>query len=327
MSLRLAGVRKAFGDVVALDDVDLAVADGELLALVGPSGSGKSTALRVLAGLEQPDSGTVAVGGRDVTGVPAHKRDVAMVFQDAALFPHLTVRRNLLFGPRLRRQSGAEAAVDAAAERLGLAPLLDRRPGELSGGQQQRVALARALVRRPAAFLLDEPLSSLDAQLRAATRELVADLHREVGAATVMVTHDQADALAIADRVAVLADGRVHQVGAPQEVYDRPATAFVAGFVGTPPMNLLAAGGPFGGDAGTVVGVRPEDLLPDGEGPVRGVVERVEPFGSETVLRVRAGEDVLAVRVGPRAGARAGDDVRLAATRLHVFDEATGLRR
>lgn len=333
MSLRLAGVVKRYGDVVAVDGVDLAADDGELLALVGPSGSGKSTVLRLLAGLEAADDGRVEVGGRDVTRVPPHKRDVAMVFQDYALFPHLSVRGNLLFGPRLRRETGADAAVEAVASRLGLEGLLGRRPDELSGGQRQRVALARAVLRRPAAFLLDEPLSGLDARLRAGTRALLADLHREVGTAlgttTVLVTHDQLDALAVADRVAVVADGRVQQVGAPQDLYDRPATAFVAGFLGSPPMNLVPGGGALGGEPGTLVGVRPEDLVPAPDGPLEATVERVEPLGSERVLRVRCDGDALDVRVPPRAPHRPGDVLRLAVPpgRTHVFDAATGARR
>ena len=331
MSLRLAGVGKRYGDVVALDGLDLAAADGELLVLLGPSGSGKTTALRVLAGLEVPDVGTVEVGGRDVTGVPPHRRDVAMVFQDYALFPHLTVQQNLRFGLRLRRtpREDTDRAVTEAAGRLGVGGLLDRYPDQLSGGQQQRVALARALLRRPSAFLLDEPLSNLDAQLRASTRELVVELHRAVGVTTVVVTHDQLDAMTMADRVAVLADGRLQQVGSPQEVYDRPATAFVAAFVGGPAMNLLPGGGLLGGEPGTLVGVRPEDLQPDGAGPVEGTVELVEALGGETVLRVRAAEEVLRVRLPPRSGLVVGDPVRLAARpdRLHVFDAETGTRR
>ena len=331
MSLRLSGVGKRYADDVALDGLDLTAEDGELLVLLGPSGSGKTTALRLLAGLETPDTGTVEVAGRDVTGVPPHQRDVAMVFQDYALFPHLTVKENLRFGLRLRRTPRDEAdraAADAAA-RLGVGDLLDRYPDQLSGGQQQRVALARALLRRPSAFLLDEPLSNLDAQLRTSTRELVVELHRAVGVTTVVVTHDQLDAMTMADRVAVLADGRLQQVGPPQEVYDRPATAFVAAFVGGPAMNLLPGGGLLGGEPGTLVGVRPEDLQPDDRGRIEGVVELVEALGSETVLRVRAGDEVLRVRLPPRSGLVPGDVARLAARsdRLHVFDAETGLRR
>jgi len=331
LSLRLTGVDKRYGDVVALDGLDLAAGDGELLVLLGPSGSGKTTALRLLAGLEVPDAGTVEVGGRDVTGVPPHRRDVAMVFQDYALFPHLTVGQNLRFGLRLRRtpREDADRAVTEAAGRLGVGGLLDRYPDQLSGGQQQRVALARALLRRPSAFLLDEPLSNLDAQLRASTRELVVELHRDVGATTVVVTHDQLDAMTMADRVVVLADGRLQQVGPPQEVYDRPATAFVAAFVGSPAMNLLPGGGLLGGEPGSLVGVRPEDLQPDAAGPLSGTVELVEALGSETVVRVRAADQVLRVRLPPRSGPRVGDVVRLAARpdRVHVFDADSGDRR
>ena len=332
MSVRLTGISKSYGDVPALVELDLEAAPGELLVLLGPSGSGKSTVLRVVAGLEPPTAGTVEVAGRDVTRVRPAQRDVAMVFQDYALFPHLRVRDNLAFGPRVRRTAAPEAAaaVDRVAERLGLSALLDRFPDELSGGQQQRVALARAMMRAPAVYLMDEPLSNLDAQLRARTRADIVELHRALGSTTVYVTHDQVDAMTMADRVAVLDGGRLQQVGPPQEVYDRPANRFVAAFVGSPPMNLVDGGGCLGGGAGEVVGVRPEDLLVDPSGDVDATVSLVEPLGSETLLWVHADDgSPLAVRVPPRSPYRPGERLRLRVVpeRRHVFDAATGVRR
>ena len=260
MSLSLTGVTKAYGTVEAVRDITLSAADDEVLVLLGASGSGKTTLLRLLAGLEAPDAGSIEVDGADVTGVAPHRRDVAMVFQDHALFPHLTVRGNLHFGPKIRRVAEAEEAVGATAGRLGVGHLLDRYPDQLSGGQQQRVALARAVLRRPSLFLLDEPMSGLDAVLRAEVRHLLLEVHAALGATTVLVTHDQVDAMTLGDRVAVVADGRLLQVAAPRELYDRPASRAVAAFVGVPPMNLVPGGGILGGASDVVLGVRPEDL-------------------------------------------------------------------
>ncbi len=241
--LVLEGVEKRFGPVTALDGLDLTAGEGELLAVLGPSGSGKSTAMRVVAGLEQPDAGRVLVSGRDVTSVAPARRDVAMVFQSFALFPHLTVRENIGFGLAARRTPAAERErrVLEAAQVLDLEELLARRPHMLSGGERQRVALARALAGRPAVLLMDEPLSNLDAPLRERARGEIRRLHRETGATVVYVTHDQAEALSLGQRVAVLDAGRLRQVGAPEDVYERPADRFVASFVGSPPMNLVAA--------------------------------------------------------------------------------------
>jgi ABC-type sugar transport system ATPase subunit len=330
--VRFEGVAKRYGDVPALVGLDLAVAPGELLVLVGPSGSGKSTALRTLAGLEAADAGRVWIGDRDVTAAPPHRRDVAMVFQDYALFPHLTIRQNVGFGLRVRREADAEARVTAVAAQLGLEELLGRFPDQLSGGQQQRVALARAMVRDPAVYLLDEPLSNLDAQLRLQARADIVELQRRLGTTTLHVTHDQAEAMTMGDRIAVLHGGRLEQVGEPQAVYDEPATLFVASFLGSPPMNLVPGGGVLGGRAGEVVGVRPEDLTvvgPEAEGAVEAVVRVVEHLGSETVVVVAAGrEDTrLAVRLGPRAMLAPGQSVGLAVTRRVRFDAATGARR
>jgi ABC-type sugar transport system ATPase subunit len=331
-AIRLESLSKAYGRVTALDGVDLDVRAGELLTLVGPSGSGKSTILRLIAGLDQPDRGRVLVGGHDVGAVPPHRRGVAMVFQDYALYPHLTGHGNLLFGLRVRRVPRAEAdrLARGAAERLGIADLLDRYPDQMSGGQRQRVALARALVREPSVYLLDEPLASLDAPLRFATRADLLAMHRELRTTMIHVTHDQAEAMTLGERVVVLDRGRVRQAGHPQEVYDEPADVFVAGFLGSPPMNLVAGGGVLGGSSGVTVGVRPEDLTLDPQGPIEATVEAVEALGSETILLTRCGDGTrLTVRTGPRHNVRAGDGVRLRTdpSRVHEFDAGTGRRR
>lgn len=259
----LEGVRKVFaGGILALDQVDLRVEDGEFLAIVGPSGCGKSTALRVIAGLETPTAGVVSIGNRVVNGVAPRNRDVAMVFQSYALYPHLTVRQNLAFGWRLRdrspwpisllrriaspksrqaqlaEQTQGDARLQETAEAFGIAPLLDRMPGQLSGGQRQRVALAKALVRRPAASLLDEPLSNVDAQLRVEIRRELKRIHQRESITAIYVTHDQAEALTLGDRIAVMSQGRIQQIGSAADISDRPANLFVAGFIGVPPMNL-----------------------------------------------------------------------------------------
>ncbi len=303
--------------------------------------------LRVVAGLEEPDAGRVVVAGRNVTGVAAHRRGVAMVFQDYALFPHMTVRDNLRFGPRVRAETGpaSDARLREVVGALGLADLLDRRPDQLSGGQQQRVALARAMVREPRVCLMDEPLSSLDAQLRIAARTEIVEVHRRLGATTVYVTHDQEEAMTVGDRVAVLHEGRVRQVGPPQELYDEPADVVVAGFFGAPAMNLVDVASPVGSAllatrsqasraaaAGSAtaarVGVRPEDLRADPDGDLEATVHVVELLGSETVLALETRDGTrLALRMPPRAPHRPGDPLRLRAdlARVHVFDP-TGRR-
>ena len=329
MRIELDGVTACYGDVVALDALDLVVEPGELLVLVGPSGSGKSTALRILAGLETPSAGRIVIGDRDVTFLPPHRRGVAMVFQDYALYPHLTVAQNLAFGLRVRREGNIASRVGAVAEQLGLSELLDRFPDQLSGGQQQRVALARAMVREPVAYLMDEPLSNLDAQLRLTTRADIVELQRRLGTTTVYVTHDQAEAMTMGDRVAVLDGGRLQQVGAPQQVYDRPANRFVAGFLGSPPMNFAPGGGVFGGAPGTGVGIRPEDLHPDPAGNVSMTVTVVESLGSETILAGAADDGTrITVRTTPRAPHAPGERLRLRVDdqRRHVFELATGQR-
>jgi ABC-type sugar transport system ATPase subunit len=324
------GVTARYGDVVALDGLTLAAAAGELLVLVGPSGSGKSTALRVLAGLEQPVAGRVTIGDRDVTTVAPHQRRVAMIFQDYALYPHLTVRGNLAFGLKVRREADIDRRVAAAGERVELTELLDRYPDQLSGGQQQRVAVARAMLREPDVYLMDEPLSSLDPQLRHSTRADLVDLHRRLRTTTLYVTHDQAEAMTMGDRIAVLDAGRLQQVGTPQALYDEPANRFVARFFGSPPMNIVDGGGVLGGTADVEVGVRPEDLHIDPRGVITFTITLVEALGSETLLAgTTQGGDHLMVRAGPRASHRAGDVVRLTPdpARLHLFDAASGQRR
>ena len=331
-TIRLESLSKAYGRVTAVDDVDLEVRAGELITLVGPSGSGKSTILRLIAGLERPDHGRVLVDGHDVSQVPPHRRAIAMVFQDYALYPHLTVHGNLLFGLRVRRVPRAEAErqTRAAAERLGIADLLDRYPDQMSGGQRQRVALARALVREPSVYLLDEPLASLDAQLRFATRADLLAMRQELRTTMLHVTHDQSEAMTLGDRVVVLERGRVRQVGQPQQVYDEPADIFVAGFLGSPPMNLVTGGGVLGDAAGVTIGVRPEDLALDAEGPLEVTVEAVEALGSEAILLTRCGDGTrLTVRTGPRHSVRPGNVLRLRPDpqRIHRFDTETGQRR
>jgi multiple sugar transport system ATP-binding protein len=292
------------GPVVALDHLTLDVADGEFLILVGPSGCGKSTALRMVAGLERISDGTISIGDRLVNDVPPKDRDIAMVFQNYALYPHMTVEKNLGFGLRRRHtpREDVRQRVDEMSEMLGLQDLLRRRPGQLSGGQRQRVAMGRALVREPEVFLLDEPLSNLDAKLRVQMRSELKRLHDRIGVTTIYVTHDQVEAITLGERIAVLSQGVLQQVGPPQDVYDHPANVFVAGFIGSPPMNLLKGNAASGRisvgevefvdrqvpDGEVLVGIRPEGLHPVGEafdGPVFEVsVEVVEPLGDEVLV-------------------------------------------
>jgi multiple sugar transport system ATP-binding protein len=323
------GLRKRFGATVALDGVDLEAAEGELLVVVGPSGCGKSTLLRCIAGLEAVDEGTILIGDRDVTNVRPAARNVSMVFQSYALFPHLTVRENIAFGLVVREEPKAvvRERVAEASELVGVGALLDRRPYELSGGERQRVALARALVRRPDAFLLDEPLSNLDAATRSQTRTELLRLHREVGATMVYVTHDQVEALTLGDRIAVLHEGRLRQIGTADEVYGRPRDRWVAAFLGLPAMRFLTpeAARPFHRvPEGAVLGVRPEHVRLGSDGvPAR--VELVEVAGSDAYLHLDRG---LLARVGAETRPREGDEVRIGFDRssAHLFDEGTGER-
>jgi multiple sugar transport system ATP-binding protein len=327
-AITVDGVSRVFpGGHVAVRDVSLEIADGELVVLVGPSGSGKSTLLRLIAGLETPTSGRIVIGGRDVTVVPPQDRDLAMVFQSYALYPHKTVRENLGFGLRVRGVAAADIAarVRRVAASLQVEDLLDRRPAQLSGGQRQRVALGRAIVREPQAFLFDEPLSNLDPALRLETRTQIALLHRRLGATMVYVTHDQEEAMKLGERVVLLRDGRVEQAGAPMDIYRRPATLFAARFLGSPPMNIMDAALLEAGTPG-LIGIRPQDLVltPPGAGDLGAIVDLVEPAGSEqhVHLRLDAAPDQRLVAVVPadadvRVDARTG--VQFRRDRVHAF--------
>jgi ABC-type sugar transport system ATPase subunit len=325
VSLELSGVTKAFGEVEVLRGLDLEAREGELLVVLGPSGSGKSTTLRIAAGLEIPTAGSVRIRGQDVTGVPAAKRNVAMVFQSYALFPHFDGRRNIGFGLSARgvKRDEVERRVRAAADLVGVAELLHRRPHELSGGERQGVALARALAREPDVFLLDEPLSNLDAQLRTKTRAELKRLHGELGRTMVYVTHDQVEALTLGDRIAVLERGTVAQVGTPDDVYRRPADRFVAAFVGSPAMNFLPqeTAARFGLRTDGEVGVRPEHVRL-GEGEVEGEVVVVEPAGSEAYVHLEAAGARLVARVSPDDVPEPGTQVRVGirSADVHLFD-------
>src|SRR5689334_18433440 len=340
---------------VAAKELSLAIEDGEFLVLVGPSGSGKSTLLRLIAGLEQPTGGRILIGGDDVTGKPPQQRDIAMVFQGYALYPHMTVRENLAFGLTIRKQPKPtiDQRVRGVADTLGLTTLLERKPAQLSGGQRQRVALGRAIVREPRAFLFDEPLSNLDAQLRVETRAELGRLHRRLGATMVYVTHDQVEAMTLGTRVAVLKDGMLQQIAPPMELYRRPANQFVASFIGSPRMNLIPgrlatdAGAPRvsalgldlpaarfdGGSRDVILGVRPHDLV-IGNGSAdanaaRATVVLVEPLGSEQIVHLSVGQNQLVTAVAPSERRFTVDEVtsvKIAPTSMHLFDASSGMR-
>jgi sn-glycerol 3-phosphate transport system ATP-binding protein len=363
--VRYESVTKEFpGGTVALAELALEIADGEFMILVGPSGCGKTTALRLVAGLEKPTGGRVWVGETDVTGLTPRERDIAMVFQNYALYPHMSVYKNLAFGLRQRRtaKDEVERRVRDMSTMLGLDDLLKRRPAQLSGGQRQRVAMGRALVREPKAFLLDEPLSNLDAKLRVQMRAELKRLHQRLSITTIYVTHDQVEAMTLGDRIAVMNHGKLQQCGAPQDLYDHPTNLFVAGFIGSPPMNLLrgyAEGGRVTAgdlvlegmnapDGDVAVGVRPETLAPavDGQPSFEFSIEVVEPLGDEVLVHgttaggiVESGaeeEDIRLLAEGSRATVTArfdpttrptpGERVRLGVRpdRVHLFDLRTG---
>jgi ABC-type sugar transport system ATPase subunit len=340
MRVSFEHVEKTFpGGVRALRDFSISVADGEMLVLVGPSGCGKSTVLRTLAGLEDVTSGVIRIGDRVVNDLSPRERNVAMVFQDYALYPHMTVRENLAFPLRMRKLAADERArrVAWAAELLEIGPLLDRLPRALSGGQRQRVAMGRALVREPSVSLLDEPLSNLDAVLRVSVRAEIEALQRRTGTTMLYVTHDQVEAMTLGDRVAVLHEGRLQQVAKPRELYERPANTFVAGFVGTPPMNLFEAklapdAWAREADAETAtLGIRPEAIefaTHAGTDTIAAQVEHVELLGHETLLHVRAAGLALVVRAAGMSAHGRGDalHLRAPASAIHHFD-AAGVRR
>ena len=346
-AVSLAGIVKRHGAVTALAGIDLEVAPGEFFSLLGPSGSGKTTTLRILAGLEHADEGTVRMNGKDVTALEPGARDVAMVFQSYALYPHMTVRENIAFPLRMtgvsRRET--EKAVQEAAARVRIDHLLERRPGQLSGGQQQRCALARAIVRQPALFLLDEPLSNLDAKLRVETRVELKRLQRALNVTAVYVTHDQEEALSLSDRLAVFMDGRIVQVGTPEAVFSRPATVDVAGFLGNPPMNLLPARLEDGrasvegtsisvpslaglGRREVTLGIRPSAVKLAAEG-LPATVTMCEALGEDFYVDLSVGERLVRAKMvngAERPAERSQVRIRLEPDALHVFDRHTGLR-
>lgn len=347
-SVSLNSVGKTYpGGTRAVDGCSLEIHDGEFVVLVGPSGCGKSTLLRMIAGLESVTDGTVSIDGVTVNDVAPKRRDIAMVFQNYALYPHMTARRNMEFALKLRKVSAAErrSQVEAVAAQLGITELLDRKPGAMSGGQQQRVALGRAIVRKPRVFLFDEPLSNLDAKLRTQMRAELKALHQRVGTTSIYVTHDQEEAMTLGDRVVVMNEGCVQQVGTPMEVYERPANRFVASFIGAPTMNILdgnlaARDGrtfftcsglelpieapPAGSDGmNASVGIRPEHFILDDSGDIDLEVEVSEPLGDATDVVGRCGNVQLVARLRRIQPPRPGDRLRLAAEpgTLHLFDE------
>ena len=339
-------VQKRWGPVVGVRDLDLDVHDREFLVLLGPSGCGKTTTMRMIAGLDEPTEGEIWIGDDLVNGVAPKDRDVAMVFQNYGLYPHMTVRENIGYPLKVRGvpRAEAKARLEGAAAKVELGPYLDRKPGQLSGGQRQRVALARALVRTPQVFLMDEPLSNLDAKLRVTMRAELKHLHHELRITTVYVTHDQMEAMTLASRIAVMSGGVIQQLDTPERIYDDPANLFVAGFIGSPSMNLLRGGledGAFVGDGvrvagvgegtrpGVVLGVRPEDLeVGAGPGALRGPVYSSELTGEAVLVTVSLGGQMLCARGPRKLRLEIGEavDVRVDPARTYLFDAATGER-
>jgi multiple sugar transport system ATP-binding protein len=361
-TLELAGLRKSFAATHVLHKVDLTLDDGEMLVIVGASGCGKSTLLRLVAGLEQPTEGRITLAGRDISRLDPAERDIAMVFQNYALYPHMTVFDNMAYALKIRGLSATDikARVAAAAALLNIEPLLARKPRQLSGGQRQRVAMGRAIVRNPKVFLFDEPLSNLDAKLRVQMRTEIKKVHQQVRTTTVYVTHDQVEAMTLADRVVVMNKGVIEQVGSPQELYHNPKTRFVAGFIGSPAMNFIPCRLENGGDDLNVrltdgiifkvppqraqhykanardgkllLGLRPEHIteagphLEPGEIPFDAHLDVTEPMGMETLVYFPLNGTQVCGRVNPNAGARDGAPMKLAANlnNMHLIDEATG---
>ncbi|MDA1117325.1 MAG: ABC transporter ATP-binding protein [Proteobacteria bacterium] len=330
-AIGLRGVVKAWGATRAVDGVSFEASAGRFVVLLGPSGCGKSTTLRLIAGLEQVSAGRVFIGDTDVTDMPPAKRQISMVFQSYALFPHLSVAENIVFGLKVRRLPAAERHTRLArvAALLGLDQLLGRKPSQLSGGQQQRVALGRALIAETPVCLMDEPLSNLDAQLRQEMRREIRALQQQLGITMVYVTHDQVEAMTMADQVVLLRDGRVEQDGTPEELYSRPATVFAARFIGTPPMNVVSIPALTGN--GTLLGVRPEDIriaACGAGGGVAGVVENVEYLGADSIVSCRIGAEAMTVRASRVAHLSPGTALRLSwpAEATHYFDAQSGKR-
>ena len=350
-TVTISQVKKVYGTTQVIHGVDVSINDGEFCVLVGPSGCGKSTLLRMVAGLEEITDGTISIGHRVVNDVPPKERDIAMVFQNYALYPHMKVRDNMAFALTLARtpKDEIDRRVGEAAQILGLDPYLDRYPRQLSGGQRQRVAMGRAIVRKPQVFLFDEPLSNLDAKLSVAMRTEIKALHQRLKTTAVYVTHDQIEAMTMADRIVVMRDGWVEQIGEPLDLYDRPDNIFVAGFIGSPGMNMMkgvvrdgsidvgdGVSIPIDRSAGAseklaegrrvVFGIRPEHLIVDGAGSMKGKVVVMEPTGADTQVLCRIGHSDIIVVSHDRIAAHAGDEITLQPDlgRAHVFDEETG---
>ncbi len=344
-TVSLSNVTKKWGSFIAVDDLSLEIADREFLVLLGPSGCGKTTTMRIIAGLEDPTTGHILIDGKQVNDLPARDRDLAMVFQNYGLYPHMSVAQNIGYPLKVRRvrRDEREERVRAAASKVELDELLHRRPSELSGGQRQRVALARAIVRTPRLFLMDEPLSNLDAKLRTVMRGQLKHLQHELAITTIYVTHDQVEAMTLADRIVILDKGRIQQMGTPAEIYARPSNVFVAGFIGSPPMNLLAGmveDGTFihshgrlkgvPGKGGAILGQRPEDLSlvdPDGA-DFAGPVFSSELLGDCTLINVGLGGEMVTVKAGPQSGRPVGETVgiRFDRQKLHIFNAHSGER-
>ncbi|GLS22176.1 ABC transporter ATP-binding protein [Labrys miyagiensis] len=346
-TVTLTNIRKSFGSLRIIDDLSLDIADKEFLVLLGPSGCGKTTTMRMIAGLEDPTSGDILIDGARVNDKPARDRDLAMVFQNYGLYPHMTVENNIGYPLKVKGLSWAarQPRIAAAAEKVELGALLQRKPAALSGGQRQRVALARAIVRTPRLFLMDEPLSNLDAKLRTLMRAQLKHLQRELATTTIYVTHDQVEAMTLADRIVIMNKGRIEQQGSPAEVYARPTSTFVAGFIGSPPMNLIPGsmqGGSFNHSAGRLndlpdglqgdltLGQRPEDLrlAPPSQADFAGSVFSSELLGDSTLVAVQLGKEIVNVKTGPTEGQVIGAPIGIVFDRakLHFFDTASGQR-
>jgi len=336
-AISLNDVTKSWEGTLAVDRMNLSVEPGTFTVLLGPSGCGKSTSLRIIAGLEHADSGDIAIGGKSVGHLPPAKRDIAMVFQSYALFPHLSVAENILFGLKVRRtsKSDQQTRLKKTADLLGLSELLTRKPSQLSGGQQQRVALGRAIIAEKPICLMDEPLSNLDAKLRNTMRSEIRDLQQSLGFSMVYVTHDQAEAITMADQVVLMKDGRVEQSGSPREIYEQPTTTFVAGFIGTPPMNVLpasalaAASGQVNANIDSfIVGVRPEHVSVSENGGVPASIEHVEYLGADILADCRVGGEPFIARIEGHAALSPHTQVNLhwPAEHMHYFEHSTGER-